>query len=186
MRKLIYPMSISVDGYIADRNGQFDWAAPNADLHQHWNDHELTIDTLLHGGRMWAMMADYWPVADQDPKASKVERDFSGYWKRAKHVVFSRRLTEVGYGATLIRDNPVEAVRALKAQEGKDMEVGGPGIASVFIASGLIDEFWLYLHPVAVGSGKPYFQHLQGQLDLTLIGTQPFSDGVIQLRYAPR
>ncbi|HEY4202022.1 MAG TPA: dihydrofolate reductase family protein [Devosiaceae bacterium] len=185
MRKIIYAIPMSLDGYIEDRGGRFDWAEPDAELHQHFNDHYDHIDTDLYGRRMWEMMSAYWPTADQDPDAPPLVVDFSRRWQQARHIVFSRHLTSVGHGATLAEGDIAEVVRRLKAEPGKDMSVSGAGLAASFMALDLIDEYWLYVVPVAVGGGKPFFQDLHRQLRLRLLSTRTFSGGVVHLRYAP-
>ena len=111
---------------------------------------------------------------------------FARHWNAAEHIVFSRSLQSVDHGARLVRDDGVEAVRQLKSGNGSDMFVGGPELASTFIAAGLVDEIHSYIHPVAVGTGKPFFHDLPQQLDLKHLGVHTFANGVVQLRYALR
>lgn len=186
MRKLIYPMNTSLDCYIESTDGNFAWSVPDPELHKHFNDLIAVATTHLHGRRMWETMGSFWPTAEADPASTPVTREFARNWNACEHIVFSRSLRSVDHGARLVRDNAVEAVRQLKSGQGSDMLVGGPGLASTLIAAGLVDEIRTYIHPVAVGAGKPFFLDLPQQLDLKLLGAHTFASGVVQLRYAPR
>lgn len=184
MRKLIYPMNTSLDCYVESADGNFAWSVPDPELFKHFSDLIAVATTHLHGRRMWETMGGYWPTAGADPASTPAEKEFARNWNAAEHIVFSRSLHSVDHGARLVRDNAVEAVRKLKSEEGSDMLVGGPGLASTLIAAGLVDEIHAHVHPVAVGAGKPFFLDLTRQLDLKLLGIHAFASGVVQLRYA--
>ena len=186
MRKLSYSMLTSLDLYIEGPDGRFDWATPDAEVHKHFNAQAATATTHLYGRGMWEAMSGYWPTAEADPAATPETREFARFWNAGEHIVFSRTLTRVDHGARLVSDEAVEEVRRLKAGDGPDMDVGGPGLASTLIAAGLVDEFHVYLNPVAVGGGKRYFAGLDQRLELRLLGVQTFAGGVVQVRYAPR
>jgi len=186
MRKLIYLMNTSLDGYVESADGNFTWSIPDVELFKHFNDLYAVMTTQLYGRRLWETMSGYWPTAEADPAATPESKEFARRWKAGAHIVFSSSLQSVDHGARLVRDNAVEAVRQLKSGEGRDMFVGGPELASTLIAAGLVDEIHAYIHPVAVGTGKPFFQDLPQQLDLKLLGIHTFASGVVQLRYAPR
>lgn len=184
MRKLIYAMTQSLDGYIEDGHGKFDFTEPDTEVHQSFNDLFDHVDTMLHGRRVWELMT-YRFTAEQDPDLVPVARDFARRFQKARHYAFSRTLSEAGYGATLVSGDAVETVRKLKAEPGGDITVSGPGLASNLNRAGLIDEYWLYFAPVAVGGGgKPFFSGLDGQLELTLIDNHTFGNGTVRLRYA--
>jgi len=185
MRKLIYLMNTSLDCYIESADGNFEWSVPDVELFKHFNDLHAVMTTQLYGRRLWETMSGYWPTAEADPAGTPETKEFARRWNAAEHIVFSRSLRSVDHGARLVRDDAVEAVRLLKSGEGSDMFVGGPGLASTLIAAGLVDEIHAYIHPVAVGAGKPFFQDLPRQLDLKLLGIHTFPSGVVQLRYAP-
>jgi dihydrofolate reductase len=186
MRKLIYPMNTSLDCYVESPDGSFEWTKPDAELFKHFTDLYVLMTTHLYGRRLWETMSGYWPTAEADPASTPEMKEFARYWNAGEHIVFSRTLQSVDHGARLVRDNAVETVRQLKSGKGSDMFVGGPGLASTLIAAGLVDEIHAYIHPVAVGAGKPFFHDLPRQLDLKLLGVQTFASGVVQLRYAPR
>jgi dihydrofolate reductase len=186
MRKLIYSMNTSLDLYVEDRDGKLDWSVPDAEVHKHFNALYATTRTHLYGRRLWETMSAFWPTAGSDPAGTPVTREFAQYWNAGEFFVFSRSLQKVDHGARLVRDNAVDFVKDLKAGDGTDMDVGGPGLAWTMIEAGLVDEIHAYIHPVFVGGGKPFLSGLKGQLDLTLLGIQTFKSGVVQLRYAPR
>jgi len=185
MRNLIYPMNTSLDYYVEGPDGSFNWTTPDAELFKHFTDLLAVVTTHIYGRRLWQTMSGYWPTAEADPVCTPEMKEFARYWNAGEHIVFSRSLQSVDHGARLVRDNAVETVRMLKSGEGSDMFVGGPGLASTLIAAGLVDEIHAYIHPVAVGAGKPFLYDLPRQLDLRLLGVHTFASGVVQLRYAP-
>lgn len=186
MRRLIYSMLTSLDLYVEGPDGRFDWTMPDAELHRHFNALAATMTTHLYGRRMWQTMSAYWPTAGSDPAGTPESRDFARFWNAGEHIVFSRTLESVDCGARLVRDHAVDAVRRLKAGQGADIDVGGPALASSMFEAGLVDEIHAYINPVVVGGGKRMIPDLTGPLDLTLLGVQTFTSGVVQLRYAPR
>lgn len=181
MRKLIYSFGVSLDGYVNDRDGNIDWTHPDDELHQFHNDRFREIDISLHGRRLYELMARYWPHVPED--APRIEREFGRLWVDKPKVVFSRTLTEVHWNSTLISENAVEEVRRLKAAGDGVMEVGGAQIGAALMPHGLIDEYWMFLYPVAVGGGTPFFPLLDKQIQLRLVETKHF-DTVVLLRYA--
>lgn len=183
MRKLIYGMLTSLDLFVEDRTGNFEWATPDEELHRHFNERAAVMTTHLYGRRMWETMSAYWPNALEDP--SPIAREFARQWNAGEHVVFSRTLSSVGHRARLVATDAIAEVKRIKAGAGSDIEVSGPGLASKLLAAGLVDELHAYVNPVAVGGGKPFFA-LDHRVDLRLLGVQTFSGGVVQLRYAPR
>ena len=183
MRKVIYSMSVSLDGFVEATDGDLRWSYPGEELHKHFNDRESEIDIHLYGRGLYENMSSYWPTADENPSAPKVEVEYARIWKDMKKVVFSTTLKQVGWNSRLVSGNIVEEVSRLKAQPGKDMSVGGAGIASAFMQLGLIDEYRLYLHPVILGGGKPMFPQLRDKIDLKLVETHKFGGGVVLLRY---
>lgn len=180
MRRLIYPLGVSLDGYINDGDGSIDWGNPDDELHQFHNDRFRELDFSLNGRRLYELMADHWPhVPDTAPP---IEREFAALWTEKRKVVFSRTLTEVHWNSTLVKQNPVEEVRRLKADGDGVMEVGGATLAASLIPHGLIDEYHLFVSPVALGAGTPYFPSLPRRLQLRLVETKHF-DSAIMLRY---
>lgn len=182
MRKITYAHLVSLDGYIEDRNGNIDWSVPGEELHRHFNDHEKNIDINFYGRRISEMM-DFWLTADQNPDLPDYEREYARLWQQTQRIVYSKTLKEVKGNAQLRREvDPVE-IRKLKSQPGNDMAVSGANLASTFIKHGLIDEYRLYVHPVVLGGGKPFFPETI-QMKLQLEETRTFKCGVIMLRYS--
>jgi dihydrofolate reductase len=182
MRKLIYSMGVSLDGYIADRRGGIGWSAPDEELHRFHNEQMREVDVHLCGRRLYETMV-YWESADQDPDLSEHEREFARIWQGVRKVVFSSTLESVLGNATLLRSGPAEEVARLKQEPGKDVAVGGAGLASTLVEQRLIDEYRLFVSPVVLGGGTPYFPSLDRALDLELEETRTFGSRVVYLRY---
>ena len=185
MRKVIYIISVSLDGFIEAADGDLSWSFPDAELHQHFNDLEAETGTALYGRGLYENMSAFWPTAGQDPSAPAVEVEYARIWKAKPKVVFSKTLKEVGWNSRLVSGDAAEEVRRLKAQPGKDMTVGGAGLAASLLGLGLVDECRLYVHPVVLGSGKPAFGGLHGRVDLVLVEAYTFGSGVVRLTYRP-
>ncbi|MBF6341670.1 dihydrofolate reductase [Nocardia abscessus] len=180
MRKLIYGFSVSLDGYINDRDGGIDWTNPDDELHQFHNDRYREIEVSLHGRRLYELMAEYWPHVPED--APRIEREFGRLWTEKPKVVFSRTLTEVHWNSTLVSENAVEEVRKLKSGGDGVMEVGGANLAASLMPHGLIDEYQLFFLPVVLGGGTPLFPSLDKRVQLRLAETRHFNTAVM-LRY---
>ena len=185
MAKLIYSAIMSLDGYIADEDGNFDWAAPDAEVHAFVNDLERPAGTYLYGRRMYDVMAA-WETMPTGADQSPVERDFAEIWRAADKVVYSKTLQTVSSARTRIeRDFEPEAVRQLKAQARRDLTVGGPGLAAEALAAGLVDELHLFVVPVVVGGGTQVLpSHVRLQLEL--LDERRFDGGVVHLHYRTR
>lgn len=183
MRTVIYAINASLDGFIEDKDGSLGWSEPSDELFRYFIDFEHEIDTHLYGRRLYENMAGYWPMADSNPAATDDQIEFARRWKQATNVVFSRTLEQVREPDRLVRDNVAEEIRRLKAQSGKPMLVGGPGLAASLMQLDLIDEVRLIIHPVILGGGKPMFPSLDHLLRLRLMETRQFESGVVILRY---
>ncbi len=185
MRKVIYAMSVSLDGYVETAQGDLSWGYPDEELHRHFNEREIEFEVSLYGRRLYELMAAYWPTAEEDPTIQDYEREYARIWKSKPKVVFSRTLEHVDWNSRLVKDHIAEEVNQLKNQPGKYMDVGGPGLAATFMQLGLIDEYWLYMCPIALGGGKPFFPQNGNPVPLQLIDTHVFSGGVVLLKYEP-
>jgi dihydrofolate reductase len=183
MRKVIYAMSVSLDGFIEATDGDLRWSYPDEELHRHFNQQEALIDLHLYGRGLYENMASYWPAAGADPSAAQVEREYARLWQAMPKVVFSTTLKEVGWNSRLVSGSFAAEVNRLKARPGGDMSVGGAGLAGSFMQLDLIDEYRLYLHPLILGGGKPMFPPLINKINLQLVETHPFGSGVVLLRY---
>jgi dihydrofolate reductase len=181
--KLIYTTLASLDGYVADRDGSFDWAVPDEEVHSFVNDLARPIGTYLYGRRTYDVLKAWETdeiLVDQPPYLW----DFAEIWRAAEKVVYSRSLDAVSTERTrLEREFDPETIRRLKAAAEGDIEVGGPELAAQALAAGLVDECHLLLSPVAVGGGKPALP-VQRQLGLSLLEERRFGNGVVYLRYA--
>ncbi len=185
MAKLIYSAITSLDGYIADEDGNFDWAAPDEEVHAFVNDLERPVGTYLYGRRMYEVMVAWegaHTFADQRP----VMQDFAKLWQAADKVVYSRTLEAVSSARTRIeRDFDPEAVRQMKASAGRDLTVGGPHLAAEAIKAGLVDEYQLFLTPFMVGGGNQSLPD-NVRVRLELLDERRFGGGVVYLRYRTR
>jgi dihydrofolate reductase len=182
MRKLIYSMGVSLDGFIAGRGGEIDWSAPDEDLHRFHNQQTRALGAHLCGRRLYETMV-YWETAHEDPALAPVELEFARIWQALPKIVCSRTLEGVRGNARLVRDGLAEEVARLKAEPGGDLAVGGAGLASSLIRLGLVDEFGLFVSPVVLGGGTPFFPALDEPLDLELVETRTFGSRVAYLRY---
>jgi dihydrofolate reductase len=182
MAKLIYSAITSLDGYVADKDGNFDWAAPDEEVHKFVNDLERPIGIYLYGRRMYEVMA-VWETPDTVVDQPCVMHDYAEIWKRADKIVYSRTLERVSSDRTSIeRDFDAGTVRQMKATGERDMSVGGPGLAALAIRAGLVDELHLFVGPVAVGGGTPSLPE-DLRLNLELLDERRFRKGVVHLHY---
>lgn len=184
MGRLIYGMSVSLDGFVETPSRSLDWVQVDEELHAFFNDQTRELRASIYGRRMYELMSSYWPTAGSDPSAKPVELEFARIWTDLPKIVFSRTLTSVDWNSRLVRDDPVDEVLRLKAQPGFDMDVGGPTLAAPLIRAGLVDEYRVFVHPVILGAGRPLLPPLDAPIGLTLLETRTFGSGVVYLRYA--
>ena len=185
MRKLIYSFGVSLDGFIAGPDGGFDWAAPDDELHRFHNEQARELGAHLLGRQLYETMV-VWETVDEDPSAPEHILEFAGIWKATPKIVFSTTLERVEGNARLVKDGAGEEVARLKEEPGGDLAVGGAGLASTFIKLGLVDEYRLFVNPVVVGGGTPFFPSLNERIDLELVETREFGSRVVYVRYAQR
>jgi dihydrofolate reductase len=182
--KLIYSSIASLDGFVADAAGNFEWAAPDEEVHQFINDLERPIGTHLFGRRMYEVMR-YWETVPDDDSESAIARDYSRIWKAAEKVVFSTTLTEATTAETRIeRQFDPELVRQMKATSERDLAVGGPTLAAHAIRAGLVDEYQLFAVPAVVGDGTRSLPD-DVRLEFELVDERRFGNGTVFLRYRP-
>jgi len=183
MAKLIYSAIASLDGYVEDAHGKFDWAAPDEEVHAFVNDLERPIGTYLYGRRMYETMVS-WETVSGGADQPAVTRDFAEIWRAAEKIVYSRTLQTASSSRTRIeRDFDAEAIRALKRASGSDIAIGGAELAGQAIASGLVDEFRLLLVPILVGGGKRLWPQDVGGVALELLDERRFREGVVSVHY---
>jgi dihydrofolate reductase len=182
MARLIYSAITSLDGYVADADGNFDWAAPDEDVHRFVNDLERPIGTYLYGRWMYETMV-FWerpPGLEGQPAHMQ---EYAEIWQAADKVVYSRTLATASTTRTRIEpDFDPEAVRHLKAAAERDLTVGGPTLGAHAITAGLVDEYHLFVWPVVVGGGKQFLPD-RVRLQLELLDERRFGNGVVYLRY---
>ena len=181
MARLIYTAIASLDGYVADERGNFDWAAPDEEVHQFVNDLERSTGTYLFGRRMYEVMV-VWETLPLDDEPS-VMRDYAEIWRAADKVVFSKTLVNATSARTRIeREFDPDAVRQMKAASSRDLGIGGPTLAADAIAAGLVDEYHLLAVPVVVGGGTRWLPD-NAQFKLELLDERRFDSGVVHLHY---
>ena len=183
MGRLVYSMSVSLDGFVETPSRSLDWVLVDEELHSFFNDEAREMSAFLYGRRLYQAMVDYWPTAETDPSATPAMLEFARIWKYKPKIVFSGTLERVEWNSRLVRDDAAEEVARLKAQPGFDMDVGGPTTAATLMRVGLIDEYRLFVHPVILGAGTPFFPALEGRVALKLLETRTFGSGVVYLRY---
>jgi dihydrofolate reductase len=182
MRRVIYSMTVSLDGFIADPSGEIDWSAPDEELHRFHNDQVRELGGYLLGRRLYEAML-YWETADENPSATDFELEFARIWQDLPRVVFSRTLEKVEGNARLAEGGIAEEVARLKQEPGKDLGVGGAGLAATLVELGLVDEYRLFVSPVVLGGGTPFFPALDERVNLELVETRTFGSRVVYLRY---
>jgi dihydrofolate reductase len=177
--RLIYSAIASLDGYVADAEGKWDWSMPDEEVHALVNDLARPLGTWLLGRRMYEVLMAWETIDDEDP----VIRDFAEIWRSADKVVYSRTLQAASTARTRVeREFDPEAVRRMKAESGRDLSIAGPELAADAFSAGLIDEIQLYLSPIIVGAGKPALPD-GVRVSLELLDERRFGNGVVNLRY---
>jgi dihydrofolate reductase len=180
--KLIYSAIASLDGYVADESGNFEWAAPGEDVHRFVNDLERGIGTYLYGRRMYEVMSA-WETADALPEQTAATEDFAKIWQAADKIVYSKTLAAPSTARTRIeREFAREAVRRLKESAGRDLSVGGPNLAAQALEARLVDELQLFITPIVVGGGTQALPD-RLRLELELLEESRFDSGVVYRHY---
>jgi dihydrofolate reductase len=182
MAKLIYSALESLDGYVADEDGKFDWAKPDDEVHSFINQLEEPIGTHLYGRRLYEVMA-YWESPPGIAEQPLYIQDFAEIWQAAEKVVYSKTLQSVSTARTRIERNfDPEAVRQMKENADRDIVVGGPELAAQAFKAGLVDELHLFVAPAVVGGGTKSLPE-QVRLNLELLAERRFGNGTVHLRY---
>ncbi|MDX6596127.1 MAG: hypothetical protein QOE87_14 [Gaiellales bacterium] len=183
MRRLIWMLSVSLDGFFEGPSRELDWHLVDDQLHRHFNEQLGAMGGFLDGRVTYELMAAYWPTADADPASSEPVAEFARIWRDMPKIVYSRTLERADWNTTVVREVVPEEVMALKAQPGGDLVLGGADLGATFMRLGLIDEYRLYVHPVVIGRGKPMFPPSDDRVGLRLTETRAFGNGVVLLRY---
>jgi dihydrofolate reductase len=183
MRKLIWMMSVSLDGFFEGPDHELDWQMVDDELHRHFNAELATMGAFLDGRVTYELMAGFWPTADADPATSEPMAEFARIWREMPKLVYSRTLERADWNTTIVREVVPAEIERLKAEAGGGLVLGGADLAATFMRHDLIDEFRVYVHPVVIGRGKPMFPPSDTRLDLRLAEARSFGNGVVLLRY---
>jgi dihydrofolate reductase len=186
MGKLIYAMNVSLDGFIETPDHSLDWAEVDEEVHFWFNQQTRKSGASIYGRRMYEVMSSYWPNVGNDPNATPAMRQFGEIWSALPKFVFSRTLDSLDYGCRLVRGDIGDELAKLRQEIDGDIDVSGPTIASQFIERGLVDEYHLVVHPVAIGAGTPFFPQVGARLDLRQTAVKRFKSGVLALTYTAR
>jgi dihydrofolate reductase len=185
MGKLIYLFNVSLDGFIETPDHSLEWTVIDQEIHSWFNDQTRALDASLYGRRLYEVMADYWPTAEQDPAATDVEREFARIWNAMPKIVFSSSLDHVDHNSRLVSGDVGEILGDLRREFSGDLGVGGPNLAGQFIRRGLVDEYRMVIHPVVLGAGTPFWPTLEEPLRLRQIDSHRFAAGVEVRSYVP-
>ncbi|HEY3390557.1 MAG TPA: dihydrofolate reductase family protein [Prolixibacteraceae bacterium] len=185
MRKLIFFMHTSLDGFVAGLNGEMDWIKLDDAMFDFVGTMTDQADTALYGRVTYEMMQNYWPTAGEKPNASKHDIEHSMWYNKVSKVVLSKTISEKGLVNTkVIGDQLSDNINKLKQQDGKNILIfGSPRASQSLLNQGLIDEFWLFVNPIVLGQGMPLFKDITGTTNLKLAGSKTFACGVIALHY---
>jgi len=193
MRKLIFGMNVTLDGYIAATGDDIGWSggegpdsSPSDELFQWWSDRVDATGLALYGRKLWEAMSSHWPTADKQPGATPAAIEFAGRWRDMPKVVFSSTTSTVDWNTRLVTGDAVTEITRLKADGGGPMDIGGATLAAAAMRAGLIDEYAIVTHPVLVGGGTPFFTALDSWVNLNLVETRTFPGGVVLTRYETR
>ena len=184
MRKIVWFMSVTLDGYMEGPDHDISWHLISPELHQYMNDTLRHFGVFADGRRTWELMADFWPTADEDPDNPPEIREFAGIWKEKQKIVYSRTLQQAGWNTTIVRDVVPAEVEALKAQPGGDIGLGGAELGAAFMRLDLIDEYGFFVNPIVLGAGTRMLPEITDRVDLEFVEARPFDNGVVYLRYA--
>ncbi|MFJ1910381.1 dihydrofolate reductase family protein [Streptomyces sp. NPDC088147] len=186
MRKLIYGMNLTLDGYIAAPGDDIGWSVPSDELFQFWSDQLQATDLTLYGRKLWQTMSSHWPTGDQHPNATAAETEFARRWRDMPKTVFSSTIDKVDWNTRLVTGDAVAEITRLKAEDGGPMGIGGATLAGAAMRAGLIDEYVLATAPVLAGGGTPFFTALDNWVNLNLVETRTLPGGVTLTRYETR
>jgi dihydrofolate reductase len=187
MRKLTFGMNLSLDGYIAAPGDDLGWSLPSDELFQWWSDRVAGTSLALYGRRLWQTMSSHWPTADQQPGVTPAQIEYARRWRDMPKVVFSQEANiTVDWNARLVTGDAAGEITRLKTEDGGVMDIAGATLAAAAMRAGLIDEYTLVTHPVLIGGGTPFFPALDTWVNLNLVETRTFPDGVLLTRYETR
>lgn len=183
MNKIVSSISVSLDGFFEGPDRDIEWHSVDEEVHQHFNDVFRTAGAFVEGRVTYQLMEEFWPTADQDPDSAGPMAEFAGIWREMPKYVYSRTLESVGPGATLLREVDRDQVCAVRDAAAGDLIVGGADLVESFRRLDLVDEYRVYVHPVLLGRGRPFFGEGEDRQGLRLLESRAFGNGVVLLRY---
>ncbi|MFJ9980048.1 dihydrofolate reductase family protein [Streptomyces cyaneofuscatus] len=183
MNKIVSSISVSLDGFFEGPDRDIEWHSVDEEVHQHFNDYLRTAGAFVEGRVTYQLMEEFWPTADQDPANAGPMAEFAGIWRDMPKYVYSRTLESVGPGATLLREVDRDEVCAVRDAAAGDLIVGGADLVETFRRLDLVDEYRVYIHPVLLGRGRPFFGEVADLQGLRLLESRTFGNGVVLLRY---
>ena len=185
MKKIVWFMHTSLDGFVTDGKGSMEWINPGGELFDYSGAQTERSDTALYARVTFEMMDAYWPTAADQPNASKHDIEHSAWYKQVNKFVISGSWAGKSLpNATLISENVVEEIRKLKEGEGKDIVIfGSPSLGQLLASENLIDDYWIFVNPIILGEVLPLFKDVKARINLKLVSTFPISSGVVGLHY---
>jgi dihydrofolate reductase len=186
VRRIVLFTNISLDRFISGPNDSIDWVIADQQLHETVTQLLLTADVVVYGRKTYQIMVDSWPTVPNDPSTPTYMTAFANTLNPMKKIVFSKTLQKAKWNTEVVKEFNPEEIKRMKEQPGRKIVLGGASIAQQFMQHGLIDEFQLLVHPVVLGSGKPFFANLKDRMILKLVSTTTFRSGAVLLVYQPQ
>ncbi|WP_411083986.1 dihydrofolate reductase family protein [Streptomyces sp. cmx-18-6] len=183
MNKIIFSISVSLDGFFEGPEREIDWHTVDEEVHQHFNDIIRPMGAFLDGRVTHELMAGFWPDADEDPANAGPMAEFAGIWRDMPKYVFSRTRENLEWATAVLHEVDPDQVRALRDGASGDLMAGGADLLETFRRLDLVDEYWIHVHPVLLGRGRPFFRDAEGWQALRLLENRTFGNGVVMLRY---
>ncbi len=185
MRKIVFFMHSSLDGFVAGPNGEMNWIHVDEEIFDYVGDQTELADTALYGRKTYQMMEAYWPTAGDSPDASRHDKQHSTWYKKVSKVILSRTMKgEKLPNSTIISENLRDEILRIKAKPGRDIIIfGSPSASHALMAEDLIDEFWIFINPILLGQGIPLFKNIKERKKLKFLSSHIFISGVVAMRY---
>lgn len=188
MKKIVWFMHVSLDGFVAGPNGEIDWVHVDEEIFDYAGNRTNEADTALYGRKTFELMEGYWPTAADQPNASKHDIQHSAWYKKVRKVIVSKTMKGQNLpNTTIISENVAEEMAKLKQGTGKEIIIfGSPSIGQLLSAANLVDDYWLFVNPILLGAGMPLFKNVKDRKNLKLVTSHAFDSGVICLHYESR
>ena len=183
MGRVVYSMSVSLDGFMEAPGHDLGWTLVDEELHRWFNEEARGQAVFLYGRRLYELMEASWPTVDADPALPPWMAEFARIWCETPKIVFSRTLEAVAWNSRLVRGDAVAEIARLRAETDGELSIGGARLAATAIRAGLVDGFRLVVHPVVLGRGTPFFPALEAPVGLRLVETRAFGSGAVLLSY---